>query len=286
MTRPTQVIALLVVGVEGVTFGVPTAVGTGGYAYAPLDPAPIGLSFEFFDFPSYFTNVTATTQCLANWEALTGTWPPIRIGGTTQDRATYDAATSAYVVYTVASSVDAPASLTFGPSFMTLAGSYDGGVVLGLNRGHDNITNTIAAATAAVAEMSNLVAIELGNEPEYWAADDQPIASGTWTPATDAASQDDWDIRVGSAIGRTDIIQAGNSNEAPPTWGAAELIATENATVKEYVYDYAHHNYPGGTVQSLMTHATTVADIATFAADVAAALSVGRPYVFGETNSG
>lgn len=123
-------------------------------------------SFEFFAFPSYFTNVSATNQCLANWQALTKTWPPIRIGGTTQDRALYDASTSAYVVYSVASAADAPASLTYGSSFMTLASKYAGSVVLGLNRGKNDIANTIAAAKVAVAQMGNLLAIELGNEPE------------------------------------------------------------------------------------------------------------------------
>lgn len=100
-----------------------------------------------------------------------------------RDRATYDPATSAYVVYTVAASTDAPASLTFGQSFMSLAATYAGTVVMGrqislrlwgiftddcqgLNRGHNNITNTIAAAKVAKAKMSNLRAIELGNEPE------------------------------------------------------------------------------------------------------------------------
>lgn len=124
------------------------------------------VSFEFFAFPSYFTNVTATDQCLANWEALTGTWPPIRIGGTTQDRALYDPTTSAYVVYSVASAADAPDSLTFGSSFMSLAGKYAGTVVVGLDRGKNQISNTVAAAKVAVAQMSNLLAIELGNEPE------------------------------------------------------------------------------------------------------------------------
>ncbi|KAF3764753.1 family 79 glycoside hydrolase [Cryphonectria parasitica EP155] len=283
-----SLIAALATGaqlVSAVTFAVPTKTGVSGYAYASLAPAPVGISFEFFTFPSYFTNVTATTQCLANWEALTGTWPPIRIGGTTQDRALYDPTTSAYVVYTVAAATDAPDSLTFGSSFMSLAGKYEGSVVLGLDRGKDNITNTIAAAKVAVSEMGNLLAIELGNEPEYWASDDQPIASGTWTPATDAASQDNWDIEVGSAIGRTDIIQAGNSNSAPPTWGAAELIATENTTVKQYVATYAHHNYPGGTVESLMSHSDIVSNLNQFPADIAAAVSVGKPYVLGETNS-
>jgi hypothetical protein len=149
-----------------VTFSVPSAVGKGGYAYAPLDPAPIGISFEFFAFPSYFTNVTGTSQCLANWKDLTGVWPPIRIGGTTQDRATYDPTTSAYVVYSVSSAANAPTNLTFGSSFMSLAAEYGGSVVLGLNRGHNNITNTVAAAKTAVSEMGNLLAIELGNEPE------------------------------------------------------------------------------------------------------------------------
>lgn len=151
---------------NALTFTVPNKVGTGDYFYAPIDPAPIGISFEFFAFPSYFTNVTATQQCLANWKALTGVWPPIRIGGTTQDRAQYDSNTSTYVVYSVADARDAPSVLTFGPRFMTLAGTYEGSVVVGLNRGKNEIENTIAAAKVVVAEVKNLLAIELGNEPE------------------------------------------------------------------------------------------------------------------------
>lgn len=149
-----------------VTFRIPDGVGSGGYTYTPLEKAPIGISFEFFAFPSYFTNVTATTKCLANWKDLTGVWPPIRIGGTTQDRASYDALTSAYVVYSVASAADAPSTLIFGPKFMALANTYGGSVVLGLNRGKDRLQNTIDAAKSAAAQMSNLLAIELGNEPE------------------------------------------------------------------------------------------------------------------------
>ena len=170
MTKITQLVALGAAAAHGVeaavTFAVPSKAGTGGYSYAPLDPAPVGISFEFFAFPSYFTNVTSTNQCLSNWKDLTGTWPPIRIGGTTQDRASYDASTSAYVVYSVAKPADAPATLTFGPKFMTLAGTYPGSVVVGLNRGKNNIDNTIAAAKVAVSQVKNLLAIELGNEPE------------------------------------------------------------------------------------------------------------------------
>lgn len=168
MARITQLGALCAAITQGVqaavTFEIPSRAG--GYLHASLDPAPVGISFEFFAFPSYFTNVTATEQCLSNWKDLTGVWPPIRIGGTTQDRAQYDASTSAYVVYSVANPADAPMTLTFGPRFMTLAGEYPGRVVVGLNRGKNNIDNTIAAAKVAVSEVTNLLAIELGNEPE------------------------------------------------------------------------------------------------------------------------
>lgn len=118
-----------------------------------------------------------------------------------------------------------------------------------------------------------------GNQP-------QPIAANGWSPLIDAKSQDDWDIRVGEALGEKIFIQAGNSNEAPPTWGAAELIATENSTVIQYVKDYAHHNYPGGSVSSLMEHSSVSSNLAIFEADIQAATNVSRPYVLGETNSG
>ncbi len=39
-------------------------------------------------------------------------------------------------------------------------------MVVGLNRGKNNIQNTIDAAKIAVSEVGNLLAVELGNEPE------------------------------------------------------------------------------------------------------------------------
>lgn len=87
-------------------------------------------------------------------------------------------------------------------------------------------------------------------------------------------------------MNKQNIIQAGNSNDAPPKWGAAELIATQNATVKQYVHNYAHHNYPGGSISSLMSHSSISNNLHVFDADVASTLKEGKQYVFGETNSG
>ncbi|TDZ30609.1 Endo-beta-1,4-glucanase D [Colletotrichum trifolii] len=243
-------------------------------AYSPNDPGLVvniyypvptndktpGGAFEFFAFPAYFHNVTATNLCLANLKALSGTWPPIRIGGTTQDRASYDANLVSEVVYSVENPVDAPKALKFGPSFFELAATYAGNVTLGLNRGKNDIDNTIAAAKAAVQSIGNLYAIELGNEPEYWAKT-QPTASDAWDPAIDAASQNEWAIIVGNAIDKKDIVQAGNSNSLPPRWGAQELIASGNITAREFVRTYSHHNYPGGNVSSLMSHSNTVNNV-------------------------
>lgn len=83
----------------------------------------------------------------------------------TRDRATYDPSLTTAVSYTVASATDAPTSLTYGPSFISLAASYGGEIILGLNRRLNNISNTIAAAELAQSQATKLYAIELGNEP-------------------------------------------------------------------------------------------------------------------------
>ncbi|ORX99033.1 glycoside hydrolase family 79 protein [Clohesyomyces aquaticus] len=250
---------------------------------ARLDPAPVGISYEFFTFPSYRTNVSATAQCELHLRDAYGAPMPIRIGGTTQDRADYDSTFSGYVTYSVSSDKDAPKTLKFGPKFFEAAGQYEGSVVLGLNRGHANLANTVEAARKARSVMKNLVGVEMGNEPEYFKSDGQPIAKGTWNSATDAASQANWQIEVGGAVGN--IIQASNSLQSPPAWGAEQLLSVQNSTALGYVKTFSHHNYPGGSIQSLMDHRNVVKNVAGFKTDVEKARKAGKEYVFGETNS-
>ena len=49
-----------------------------------------------------------------------------------RDRATYNPLLSSAVSYSVPSPTDAPESLTFGNTFMELAGNYDGAATIGL----------------------------------------------------------------------------------------------------------------------------------------------------------
>ncbi|KAJ1561134.1 hypothetical protein HK405_004834 [Cladochytrium tenue] len=257
----------------------------------------VGISFEFFAFPEYF-NVSAmplTQQCLANLAAASaGTYPRIRIGGTTQDRATYDPTLTAAVSYTVASATDAPTTLTYGDAFIDLAASYAGDyVTLGLNRRLNQLVNTTAAAAYAVAKMKNLFAIELGNEPEFYGTS-SPIAGGaTWDPAADANSQTSWQKSVATSVGRSSLIQAGVRLQPQNGWSIAQIVPYVSANgTTALVTSFGEHSYPqsacGGAatnLTALMNHPTIVSYCTQYASESAAARSIGKHYYISETNS-
>jgi len=73
-------------------------------------------------WPSYMTNITPPVLCMQHFEGLYGRKMPIRVGGTTQDRATYDPKLDAYVSYHVDDPLDAPMALTYGLKFFDLIG--------------------------------------------------------------------------------------------------------------------------------------------------------------------
>ncbi|CZS96294.1 uncharacterized protein RCO7_04959 [Rhynchosporium graminicola] len=252
-----------------------------------LNLAPIGVSLEFFAFPAYMNDVPSTKQCLRNMQQHTGVWPPMRIGGTTGDRATYDASSSAPVTYTVSKPGDAPASLTFGPSFMSLANTYGGKVTLGLNRRLNDQKNTLAAAAKATSSMSNLEAIELGNEPNFFTASD-PIAGGSaWTATREYASLVSWQSAIGSALSTTNIFSAGVYFGVSPMNNKA-LAAVEGSALG-YVKDFSSHNYPQSqstaNLAALMSHSGIASQVAPYRSEYSAAKSAGKDYVMGETNS-
>ena len=83
-----------------------------------------------------------------------------------RDRATYNANLQTAVNYAVPTPADAPLSLTYGPSFFTLAAQMKGPVIVGLNRQLNNQANSLSAAQRAKSTMRNLDGIEFGNEPD------------------------------------------------------------------------------------------------------------------------
>ncbi|PCG92027.1 Glycoside hydrolase, superfamily [Penicillium occitanis (nom. inval.)] len=287
MVHSVLVSSLLTWGVAAATLSFTVPSSPPSNSSGQLSAAPVGVSLEFFTFPAYMNDVAATTTCLANLKDLTGTWPPLRIGGTTQDRATYDPSLSQAVSYTVSTSTAAPTSLTYGPSFVSMAASYGGEVILGLNRRLNNISNTIAAAKLAQSQATNLYAMELGNEPNFYTSSD-PIAGGaSWTAAADYASEITWQDQVCGNLSTTDRISAGVFFGTSPM-SIAGLTAAEG-TANNYVKTYCSHNYPQSAstanLATLMGHSNIKSQIRGFSSEITAASNMGKPHIFGETNS-
>ncbi|KAL4267884.1 Beta-glucuronidase C-terminal domain-containing protein [Pleurotus pulmonarius] len=254
---------------------------------ANVDKALLSVSFEFFAFPGY-TAIESTTNCLANIATLRGAPPAVRIGGTTQDRATYNPNLSTAVNYTVANAGDAPDTLTYGPSFFTLAAQMKGDVTVGLNRRLNNQANTLAAALQAKQVMPNLLSIELGNEPEFYASGSPIIPAGGWNPAADGASQKAWFTSLAPSLGN--IFQAAVYLQIP-TWSTAGLVPMLGSAVN-FVKTFSGHSYPqsacGGAstnLQSLLSHSSIVSYTSRFRSEANAAHNAGKRYFLGETNS-
>ncbi|KAA1472941.1 glycoside hydrolase family 79 protein [Dentipellis sp. KUC8613] len=252
-----------------------------------VDPALLSISLEFFAFPGYM-QLPSTTTCLANLAGLRGTAPAVRIGGTTQDRATYNAQLSTPVNYTVASSGDAPTSLTYGPQFFTLASQLQGDVTVGLNRQLNNQANALQAAQQAKSTVHNLLALELGNEPDLYGSGSPIIGSSGWNPSADGASQKAWETALAPSVG--DIFQAAVYLSFP-SWSTANLVPLLGSAIS-HVKTFSGHSYPqsacGGAstnLQTLMSHSGIVSYTRQYKSEAAAAHAQGKPYFLGETNS-
>ncbi|KAI0093447.1 hypothetical protein BDY19DRAFT_983105 [Irpex rosettiformis] len=256
----------------------------------PVDPALLSVSLEFFAFPGY-TQLAATTNCLDNIASLRGgVQPAVRIGGTTQDRATYDANLGIAVNYTVASPADAPASLTFGPQFITLASQLRGQVTLGLNRQLNNQPASLGAAVLAKQNMKNLFAVELGNEPEFYASNSPIIVAGGkgWNQDVDAASQKSW-FQTFSSSARVGSIFQGAVTLSWTAGGTLSRLGSDGAALLKSL---SRHSYPqsacGGAstnLPSLMNHSGIVSYTRQYQSEAAAAHAAGIKYFLGETNS-
>ncbi|KAH8109882.1 hypothetical protein DFH11DRAFT_1810021 [Phellopilus nigrolimitatus] len=267
------------------SFSVPTAATTSAVI---VDPSLLSVSIEFFAFPEY-TELSGTTACLSNIAALRDAPPAVRIGGTTQDRATYDPSLSSAVNYTVASPNDAPDSLTYGPSFFTLAGELAGDVTIGLNRQLNDIANTQEAAEEAVQRVKGLLAFELGNEPDLYAGSSPIVPSGeSWSPTTDGESQKSWFTSISSSVGN---VFQGAVYLSYPSWSTSGLIPLLGDAIT-FVKTFSGHSYPqsacGGAstdLESLMNHSGTVSYTSKYASEASAAHAQGKSYFLGETNS-
>ncbi|TLD10910.1 hypothetical protein PgNI_06550 [Pyricularia grisea] len=262
----------------------------------PLNHAPVGLSFEFFMWPSYMSNITPPLECIKHFDDIYNQKTPIRIGGTTQDRATYDPEFDGYVSYSVAHPLDAPMELVFGPKFFDLITEMGAPTTIGFNRGHNNRTNTFAAALELKKRALPFIdAIELGNEPdlylEFW---NQTVAvqSPPWNDTQEGNDAADWAQDFKSRWGSPLPILAAGGYAIPfpykPNWPNLPYLISEaynqsvKAATKEYNgHLYAFSNPDPGDLATEMAHTRVVADLSLL--PIQAALADGKPYIIGET---
>ncbi|RBR13263.1 uncharacterized protein FIESC28_08229 [Fusarium coffeatum] len=286
-----KLLSLVSVATAAPNYAVP---GTLPKSAAPLDVSPVGASFEFFMWPSYATNISLTLPCLEHFNKLYKKRIPIRIGGTTQDRATYDADFKGYVSYKVDDLLDAPMSLTYGPRFFDLIKTFGAETILGLNRGLNNRSKTFAAATMAKSKApDNIWAIELGNEPDlfykYW---QYPVAQAPWNETQEGSDAADWAQDFANHWKSPLPILAGGGYAIPfqiePGWPNLPYLVNEayNQTVKAATKVYNGHLYAfsNATEDGLgteMAHQRTVEDLKLL--PISTAKSVGSPYIIGET---
>jgi hypothetical protein len=100
-----------------------------------------------------------------------------------------------------------------------------------------------------------------------------------------------WQQTVCEALGTTDLVQAGVFSGNSGSYTIQELsAAVASADTAEYVRTYCHHYYPQSSttanLTTLMNHGNVVAGVFQYQAQVEAAESANKPYLFGETNSG
>ncbi|RPD78395.1 hypothetical protein L226DRAFT_502875 [Lentinus tigrinus ALCF2SS1-7] len=282
MARFSAILATLVWLCNVRAVAVPSSPPSGAVA---VDPSLVSVSIEFFAFPGY-TQMSGTNNCLNNLASLRNAQPAIRIGGTTQDRATYNASLASAVNYTVSSPLDAPTSLTYGPSFFSLASQMQGQVTVGLNRQLNNQANSLSAAQRAKSSMGNLYAIELGNEPDLYSSS-SPIASGTgWSNSIDIQNEAKWFTALAPSLGN--IFQGA----AYLSWNTQTLISSIGSAALNTIKTISRHSYPqsacGGAstnLPNLMSHSGIVSYVSQYKAEATAAHNAGKKFFLGETNS-
>ncbi|KAF8149874.1 glycoside hydrolase family 79 protein [Crassisporium funariophilum] len=162
-----------------------------------LDPALASFSIETAFFEEFFGNVSSPNQLsldlLANLKARTGTPAEIRIGGITADSTYWDAAQDV-ALFNFIDKTGALQNTTIGPAFWESVGLLPTGtkVIMNLDLQDLDYQGALSMARAATQGLPSeqLVALEIGNEPDHYLAftpQNYTNIWGTWAKNISAA---------------------------------------------------------------------------------------------------
>ncbi|KAJ5960282.1 family 79 glycoside hydrolase [Penicillium vulpinum] len=223
-------------------------------------------SIEFSYMHDYAGNDTHPNEfslrMLKNLEKISGAYPIMRIGGSTSNRAIYDANQKEAVIPTFDRPTDdQPSRLTIGPSWMESFHQWGKDIkyIYGLSfydqnssfiDGRDGIDETAIQAKVAYDSLGDqLYAFEIGNEMNLWQCTiDRPC---DWTIDSYVSQWNDYANAVQAAIGNYENIfqgcvftsLAGISYNTTPSWSVEDAVnAGMNSTKSKTIAD---HQYLG-----------------------------------------
>lgn len=247
---------------------------------------------------------------LANLGKIQGTNPIIRVGGNTQDYATYDSSQTEALIgsYDFSRSRDYPTTISIGPAYFESYGTWHNisfihGFNLGKNGtiGLDTLTATVPLVCTSL-NGSKLAYWQLGNEPDLYKTSSQgPVRPSWWN---ETYYVDEW-------LNKTEIMRSLVQQHCPEvieqgkfkfyspsfagTGNSLNMIKTWQAGLdsdKDIAF-IDSHNYIGGATQpgvtlqgTLMNHTSTVLSVNKHLNESTLLRKyTDLPYILGETNS-
>lgn len=182
---------------------------------------------------------------LQNLADITGSYPEVRIGGTTANHATFvPSQTEAIVLNFTTPGADQPTSLTWGPSWLDTFKNFPIGtkytVGLSFNSGESGDSETVSEAVEIFSKLnSSLYAFEIGNEFDGLTPCFCIFAQPSFTPANTlfaafpvGRNESTWNIQeyIKEWLSRADAISnegigASAANEAGPLFQVGAFVA-------------------------------------------------------------
>ncbi|KAI3400110.1 hypothetical protein diail_4340 [Diaporthe ilicicola] len=243
-------------------------------------------------------------QMLQNLGDLAGSYPIIRAGGTSQNRATYlPNQTEALIAKFSTPGADQPSSLTVGPAWFESFKQFPNGTryIYGLNfyDGEEGKAQTVLQAGAAYRGIGKaLYAFEIGNEVNAWPGGSRRPANYTtqsyvdqWTEYAEAIGEDELQpLFQGCAFTAPRDIDPGNTS----VWNIESVLRLGMARSGR-LKTVADHDYMGSICKGTTKIPTIKANILDHHHMTSLmwyheylgnfSVSQGVPYVLGETNS-
>lgn len=191
--RPNLLYTIALVGVVLAADPIQLSVDPPSNVSDTIRESFVSFSIEFSSFPDFAGNSSEPNEfsynLLRNLGAIQGTNPIIRVGGNTQDYATFDADQQEALVgsYNFNRSKDYPTTISIGPAYFDSYNTWPGfrylhGFNMGKNGsiGYDTLRGTVPLVCKALAG-DKLASWTLGNEPDLFKTSAQgPVRPSWW----------------------------------------------------------------------------------------------------------